>query len=133
MQRRKFLAATIAAGSAFTVGGTSAIAGVSGTKQSKKTKVRCKITVLKKEYSKELYQKYTGKDGKPCPLLDLGQEFVTKNKWDCPEGFCNWAWADIRPFIQQIYGGQSQRVVCCTDGYRPVIFHLERIEVVVEE
>ena len=36
MQRRKFLAATIAAGSAFTVGGTSAIAGVSGTKQSKK-------------------------------------------------------------------------------------------------
>ena len=27
MQRRKFLAATIAAGSAFTIGGTSAIAG----------------------------------------------------------------------------------------------------------
>ena len=46
-----------------------------------------------------------------------------------PEGFCDWAWADIRVFIHDVTAGMMDRTVaCCTDGYRPVFFLLERVE-----
>jgi uncharacterized repeat protein (TIGR04076 family) len=44
-----------------------------------------------------------------------------------PEGFCGWAWADIQKLVYGMArGGQKVFVTCCTDGYRPVVFKLER-------
>ncbi len=59
-----------------------------------------------------------------------------------PEGFCAWAWADISKMVVSLMAGASfdrglfekwmkdgsSAVACCTDGFRPVIFKLERIE-----
>ena len=40
--------------------------------------------------------------------------------WSAPEGFCQWAWADIRSYISaNFHGGNLPMVACCTDGFRP--------------
>lgn len=101
----------------------------------------CKITVIKrtinhdiiKDYLKEEYQ-----DRKVCERFKDGQEFlVTKeSRYGPPEGFCQWAWADIRnDLLIIVYGGniphmknESANIVGCTDWFRPVYFKLERVE-----
>ena len=68
--------------------------------------------------------------------LSEGQEFFVETFWDPPEGFCTWAWADIRHYVNMAYhGGKSHRsnpgnvfITCCSDGCRPVIFKVEGIE-----
>jgi uncharacterized repeat protein (TIGR04076 family) len=45
-----------------------------------------------------------------------------------PEKFCEWAWADIRTYIPMVLGQGNPIAVCCTDGFRPVFFKLERID-----
>ena len=90
-----------------------------------------KITVLRKLYHKDLMEKYTDSgDWGPCSALQEGQEFtVTANEpWKMPEGFCGWAWADIQKIVWGMArGGPNVFVACCTDGYRPVLFLLEKL------
>ena len=96
-------------------------------------KAHCvRITVLKKTFNAEFVEKYAYNPSKwaPCSRLEEGQEFVTSRDqpWVRPEGFCDWAWADIQKLVYGMArGGQETFVTCCTDGYRPVIFKLERI------
>jgi uncharacterized repeat protein (TIGR04076 family) len=53
-----------------------------------------------------------------------------------PEGFCAWAWADIRADILTVIAGGSPpwlkqpgiQITGCTDWFRPVIFKMERME-----
>ena len=45
-----------------------------------------------------------------------------------PEKFCAWAYADIRTYIPMVLGQGSPIAVCCTDGFRPVFFKVERID-----
>jgi hypothetical protein len=53
-----------------------------------------------------------------------------------PAGVCSWAWADVQrdsvhPALDGDVPWMKQRgttLACCTDGLRPVIFKLERIE-----
>ena len=100
----------------------------------------CKITVIKrtvnhdliKEYVKEKYQ-----DIKVCERLKDGQEFIVtgETRYKSPEGFCEWAWADIRHDILALaYGGsiphmvnENSNIVGCTDWIRPVYFKIERV------
>lgn len=89
--------------------------------------------MVKLEHYKELFQKFKKEDGNPCPLFKEGQEFIIKKYWEVPKGFCEWAWADIRIYIQQIFFGESSFVACCTDGLRPVLFNIERIEVEIKQ
>ncbi|KPL23495.1 MAG: hypothetical protein AMJ75_05935 [Phycisphaerae bacterium SM1_79] len=85
------------------------------------------MTVLKKTVHNDLYQKYRGRQGRVCTALEEGQEFIVTSPYKPPEGFCEWAWADIRAAIQGVWsGGNGAVVVCCTDGFRPVIFKLEQ-------
>lgn len=89
----------------------------------------CKITVLKKSFHKELYQEYPYGEAKSCGRFEEGQEFFTTNPWDPPEGFCHWAWADLRAIIHSLHAGNpTVMIVSCTDGLRPVLFKLERVE-----
>lgn len=101
----------------------------------------CKITVIKRtinhdiinDYLKEEYQNV-----KACNRFKDGEEFlITKeSRYKPPEGFCQWAWADIRNDLLTItYGGyiphmknESTNIVGCTDWFRPVYFKLERVE-----
>ncbi len=96
-------------------------------------KRRVKITVVKKIFNKELVQKYTYNPAEwhECTHFNVGDEFITSQDapWEMPEGFCGWAWADIQKLVYGIArDGQNCFVTCCTDGYRPVFFLLEKLE-----
>lgn len=97
-----------------------------------------KITVVKKIDNQDVIEKYgnpTRTDLKECPLLNVGDELFVKDM-TIPEGFCSWAWSDIiRDVALLSFGGNAGNVnkkgtfiTSCTDGFRPVIFRLERVE-----
>jgi len=72
-----------------------------------------------------------------CPAFKEGQEFIIGEK---PEGFCQGAWADIYRHITVLrWNGRypwmdqpDKYLACCTDGFRPVVFLLERLDDEVE-
>lgn len=71
-----------------------------------------------------------------CPLFREGQEFIAEYT-RMPEGFCAGAFADLFRFICGLQAGADypwmnepgKVLACCNDGFRPVIFRLERVEV----
>lgn len=99
---------------------------------------KVKITVVKTVHNKDLFG-----DNPPigftfdpvCPRLKEGQEFIS-DEGSCPSGFCAWAFADIHRDITILRWGydvpnmkeKGAVLSCCTDGVRPVIFKLERME-----
>ncbi|KPJ53310.1 hypothetical protein AMJ39_05225 [candidate division TA06 bacterium DG_24] len=103
---------------------------------------RCKITVLKRTLDQDLIDEYledTYRGLGPCECFRDGQEFVIEGHEELakvPEGFCPWAWADIRKDILTIQVGGDMpgmkragtAITGCTDWFRPVIFKLERME-----
>ena len=96
-------------------------------------KHQIRITVLKKHFHKDFIEKYAADPGSwtECTHFEIGQQFVTpiEAPWEMPEGFCGWAWADIQKLVYGMArGGQDKFVTCCTDGYRPVIFLLEKLK-----
>jgi uncharacterized repeat protein (TIGR04076 family) len=104
---------------------------------------RAKITVLKKTVNDDVAEAHMGAEfrdrpgGLVCHIFEEGDVFVLDSWGEVPEGFCAWAWADIHKYILMIMGGGGYDVpwvipghaaiACCTDGYRPVIFKVERI------
>ncbi|OPX59747.1 MAG: hypothetical protein A4E25_00939 [Methanobacterium sp. PtaB.Bin024] len=102
--------------------------------------VQCKITVLKTSLNSELAHEFCQDEVTPCTLFEEGQEFVTG--LEKPEGFCDWAWNDLLRFISVLLTGgnfsedifqgwmkdDKTMIACCTDGIRPVIFKLEKVE-----
>lgn len=127
MERRNFIR-TSAAGSACVVAGAM-VPNESSAQQTEKN-FKCKITVLKKVHNKDLSLKYRNREGEPCGVFSEGQEFIIDNIWAVPEGFCPWAWGDIRTFIHKVNDkAMDSFVSCCTDGFRPVSFLIERVEV----
>jgi len=95
-----------------------------------KEKYYCKITVLKCDFNSDLYKQYPYGIASKCGRLNIGQEFISKCRWDPPEGICIWAWRDLIPVIQSFHEGRELPAIqCCTDGLRPVTFKLEKIDV----
>ena len=97
-----------------------------------------KITVVKKLNNKDIFgdNPPVGFTSTPeCARVELGQEFISE-EGKFPPGFCSWAFADIHRDITHLRLGGNFRwmkeegtmLACCTDGVRPVIFKLERIE-----
>lgn len=90
-----------------------------------------KITVKKRLLLQDMVDENASHPWVPCNRLSEGQEFFSTG--DMPEGFCSWAWADIQKYVLVLSRGGNflgskpgRTVACCTDGYRPVIFQLER-------
>ncbi|MBU2645267.1 MAG: TIGR04076 family protein [bacterium] len=102
---------------------------------------KAKITVIKKISATDLYGENLPVEPNEkmfspvCDQFDLGQEFILDNI-NCPAGFCNWAFADIqRDLVHIFFRGnypwikdKGCAISCCTDGLRPVVFKIERIE-----
>ena len=99
---------------------------------------KCKITVLKTNFDKELADEYGVEGLGPCPFLKAGQEFYAD--WECPQGFCNEAWEAIYQYVftlahdgainEPFYYGdwikdKGIAICSCNDGIRPVIFKIE--------
>ncbi|MGC8859395.1 MAG: TIGR04076 family protein [Ignavibacteria bacterium] len=101
--------------------------------------VKIKITVLKTAIFNEL-QPYCNNKIEKCPCFNEGQIFETT--YEKPEGFCDWAWKDIHPYIASFLTGgnfsngifegwmkdKNTMIACCTDGIRPVIFEIKKVK-----
>ncbi len=110
--------------------------------------VKCKITVLKRTLHQDLVREYCQREVGLCTAFNDGQEFFTDSPTKQPEDFsCGWAWIDIHRGVLTLmqggnFGSAWQKVfkkwkwmktddtliMCCTDGIRPVIFKIERID-----
>lgn len=97
---------------------------------------KVKITVVKLLSTEEIFgdSPPMGQTLDACTRFKVGQEFITDGT--IPEGFCSWAWNNIfKEILTLRFGGnfpwmkeKGTGVFCCTDGFRPVIFELRRIE-----
>jgi uncharacterized repeat protein (TIGR04076 family) len=95
---------------------------------------KVRITVLRRTLNEDFLKEYTDEMWKPCSVFRDGQEFVATPAV-MPEDFCGWAWADIQGIVMTLARGGNFIgvspgifITCCTDGFRPVAFKLERIE-----
>ena len=100
----------------------------------------CKITILKKTINSDLAKAYCQNEVFTCPCFTEGQEFIVG--LEKPPGFCDWAWNDILKFVTVLLTGgnfskdifedwmqdEKTMIACCTDGIRPVVFRLEKID-----
>jgi uncharacterized repeat protein (TIGR04076 family) len=128
MERRGFITQAGAVSAAALAGGAAVAAELRRYEPSEKYK--CRITVLRKDFNADFYRMHPYGAAESCGRFQVGQVFVTPNPWDPPEGFCQWAWADLRPIIHRIHAGNpTVMVACCTDGLRPVFFKLEAVEI----
>ena len=94
---------------------------------------RVRITVLRRLLHRDLLEAYADLIWEPCERLGEGDSFVSDGA-NMPAGFCSWAWADIQKYVMTLARGgdflgvkAGTYVTCCTDGFRPVLFRLERI------
>ena len=97
---------------------------------------KMKITVLERMFNKDLADKYCQPDTTPCSSFTDEQEFVVENL-NQPESFCAWAWNDLHKVLLTLKSAgnfspwmkdKNTIIACCTDGIRPVVFKVERIE-----
>ena len=100
---------------------------------------KTKITVIRRTVQQDLIDQYVG-DAAPdfgaCDMFKDGQIFMLDDFPTMPEGFCDWAWADIQRDVVGVAMGADYPwikepgllISCCTDGLRPVIFKIERVE-----
>lgn len=100
---------------------------------------KCKITVIKRSVNKDLIDEYMNESMASynlCGKFKEGDIFYVSSEWDMPDGFCNWAWADIRKEILAVANGVNYpwfkapgiAVTGCTDWFKPVLFKIEKIE-----
>jgi len=92
-----------------------------------------KIIVLRRSQNVDFLREYSDSIWEPCERLAEGQEFISRCG-NMPEGFCSWAWCDIQKYALTLARGGNflgvrpgTFISCCTDGYRPVFFLIERI------
>jgi len=104
--------------------------------------MKARITVIRRALHRDLVEEYIQKTRYPngytaCPLWAEGDSFTVEGFPNKPTGFpCDWAWADIQRDVAMIMFGAhlpwmiapGKAVTCCTDGFRPVSFLVERID-----
>ena len=100
---------------------------------------KIKVTVVRKLDMRDIFgDEDVGSSESMAPVCDrfsVGDEFIIADK-GCPEGFCPGAFYDIYKWINGMAFGANYfwmkkpglMYSCCTDGMRPVIFKLERLD-----
>lgn len=95
-----------------------------------------RITVMQRAFHERLIDEHFPEHAKqltPCPIFEVGQAFEIKGIFPTkPEGFCDWAWADIHRNVAMACMGAKMpsgcAFTCCSDGLRPVTFRIEAVE-----
>jgi len=98
-----------------------------------------KITVVKTFTPEDVFGPNHGitRNGQPFIPCDHkeGEEFIVKNQYEIPEGFCERAWHDLYSTIMVYYHGGDYRFPSpgatyqpCGDGVNPVVFKIEKLE-----
>ena len=96
------------------------------------------ITVLKREFYPELAEEFLSEGASvgACPIQSVGDVFTYAGDGEKPEGLCPWAWIDLYSAVATLYAGGDEntwyryggtRILCCTDGIRPVVYKLELV------
>jgi len=127
MERRDFLATSACALAALGVPAAAASAADGNQAQPQK-KYAVKLTVLKRGFEKQYADQFRNGQGGPCPKFKDGQELIVPSQWAMPAGMCEWAWGDVRTYIHDVFATGQTTVGCCTDGFRPVFFKIERVD-----
>ena len=90
-------------------------------------------------FNKDFAEKYCREKTDLCPVFSDGQVYIYDHYGDGnkPNGFCEHAWHDIYQTVMVLackgtmkgwMKEENANIVCCTDGIRPVVFKIERIE-----
>lgn len=102
---------------------------------------KVKITVMKTASYPDLIERYENPIEHTCDMR-VGQVFIA-NGWERPEGFCTSAWDSMSAFVMTLaHGGgdfydgwmkdKKSAMISCNDGFRPVSFLLEALEIEAE-
>lgn len=100
--------------------------------------MKCRITVMKTVFHEDLKLRYENPIEHACDMK-VGMTFVSEN-CQRPEGLCESAWEVMRPFVENLSKGEKEiyegwmkdprtAMISCNDGFRPVSFLLEAIDV----
>jgi len=84
-----------------------------------------KITIIKRMANFDLIDQYQHETVVPCDIFGDRQEFIVDDWETPPNGFCEWAWVDIKKEFE-LAEHLGEVVACCTDGFRPVVFEIQR-------
>ena len=98
---------------------------------------KVKITAVKIACHTDLMEKYENPISHACDMT-VGAEFISENATR-PQNFCESAWESVYPFVKTLAEGggnfydgwmknPASAMISCNDGFRPVIFYLERID-----
>ena len=96
-----------------------------------------KITVLRKQLYEDFAEEHLTDGIQPCDFYEVGDTFLYTGGAEMPEGFCPWAWIDLYrgistlangPLVNDWYSYEDRRILCCTDGVRPVIYELALLD-----
>lgn len=99
--------------------------------------ISVKITAVRKANYPDLQKQYENPIAHACEVQE-GQSWLSDG-WNPPEGFCSSAWESIAVFVRALgsgggdfYDGWMQNpktaMISCNDGFRPVSFLLEAME-----
>lgn len=102
---------------------------------------KVKITVMKVARYADLIEKYENPIAHACDMKE-GQVFVAVDGAK-PQDFCDSAWDTIAPFVMTLAEGggdfydgwmknKYSALISCNDGFRPVSFLLEALDVDAE-
>lgn len=89
--------------------------------------------------NQDFAEQYCKDEAAPCEVFTEGQEFIYDHHGEGskPQNFCEWAWNDIYKSVITLaskgtFGSWMKEegiiIVCCTDGIRPVVFKVERLD-----
>ena len=102
---------------------------------------KVKITVMRMVCYTDLMEKYENPLQHACDMRE-GEVFIA-NGWQQPEGFCDSAWESMSSFVMTLaHGGGNfydgwmknprSAMISCNDGFRPVSFLLETLDMDAE-
>ncbi len=102
---------------------------------------KIRITVMKMACYTDLMEQYENPIEHACDM-QAGQVFIA-NGWQKPAGFCDSAWESLSPFVMTLaHGGENfydgwmknkrSAMISCNDGFRPVSFLIETLDMDAE-
>jgi uncharacterized repeat protein (TIGR04076 family) len=104
--------------------------------------VPIKITVVKTIAPEDVFRGdipgYIPEESRTACTRHVVGDTFTSQTHECPDGFCNWAYADIQkdisdlhydspPYYERWLKGHRVNYISCTNGLAPVIFKIERV------
>ena len=102
---------------------------------------KIRITVMKMACYTDLMEQYENPIEHACDM-QAGQVFIA-NGWQKPAGFCDSAGESLSPFVMTLaHGGENfydgwmknkrSAMISCNDGFRPVSFLIETLDMDAE-